>query len=245
MLAKFTVLILTEDKAGWEVVRTIVGKSFQEIDPEANVWPDDLWSRPTEKAARAARGSYWKSTAERDEPDRRELIREITTHLLRPRGFVVFHFDGDEPWSRRGHSENVAKWSRFCVHVAQNIQQHRKDPELVSDTLSRLLRVTPFYCMESWLYLATNSVLAECTSSHGAAHHDVIRALASVTSQIAEVVQPWKAWCLGKTANDRLVHSFPTMEAYELQQSFHETMERMMACADLVEALKSTRRERT
>lgn len=121
----FTVLVLTEDKAGWEVVRTVIRKALEEIDPKARVWPEELWVRPSSAVAQAARGSYWKSTSERDQAGRRALIREITTHLLRPGGFVIFHFDGDEPWSKRQDSENVSKWEDFGLLVTQNIQQRK------------------------------------------------------------------------------------------------------------------------
>ena len=241
MTSPFTVLILTEDKAGWDVVRTIVRKSFQEMDPAAIVWPEDRWARPAAKVARAARGSYWKSKSEHDQAERRELIREITTHLLRPAGFVAFHFDGDEPWSQRHQSENVAEWAHFCVLVAQNIQQRETDATIGERALSRLFAVTPFYCIESWLYVATDALLAACTAEHGAVHHEDIRKRSQALHGIEEQVQPWKLWCVGKSANERLAAQLPVAVAYGLGQSLHETLERMMACDELVRALKAAR----
>lgn len=241
MSAQFTVLILTEDAAGWNVIRTIVQRSLHEIDPQAVTWPAERWVRPSDpKVAVAARGSNWKNEAH---PDRRSLVRTIATHLLRRDGFVVFHFDGDETWSNRARSENVAKWSHFTLLVEQHIRQLKADSAIAARALSRLIRLTPFYCVESWLYLATPSLLSDCSGRHGGAHHAEIEERSRKPHEIEEVVAPWKVWCAGKAANDQLASEFPVKVAYELGRSFHETLERLMACADLVSAMKATRPE--
>lgn len=242
MKPSFTVLVLTEDAAGQDVVRTVVTKALQFVDPQANLRPEERWLRPDAKVELAMRGSYWKSTSEAHEPDRRALLRAIATHLLRSSfGFVVFHFDGDERWSRRKHSENVDKWAGFRVLVEQHVRQVKSDADIARSALARLLAVTPFYCMESWLYLATSTLLDLCSEDHKGRHHAEINHRSRVPRAIEELVRPWEVWCAGKAANPRLAARFDAETAHDLQQSFYETVERMVACSELIEALRSTR----
>ena len=59
---------------------------------------------PEARLRRSLTANKWKSQSVEDQFLRTELNRTIATHLLRPDGFVIFHFDGDTCYRERASS---------------------------------------------------------------------------------------------------------------------------------------------
>ena len=101
MTTGLDVLLLSEDSGGqMEATWTAVfRKMCRELEPDCQTHRVRIRSAKGEPQ-RAMRGNAWKGADRRSEALRRLMVRAITTYL-RTGGIVVFHFDGDTPWSER------------------------------------------------------------------------------------------------------------------------------------------------
>lgn len=214
-----------------------------------------------DRERKAMHGNLWKSKRPLDRPKIILLGRSIAEKLLEQDvpGFVLFHVDGDVPWSRHDESENVAKFSGFVqTYVRQALDhalrlQHKDRGETPTDeviatqvdaALQRLLRLTPFYSIEAWTYQNTAEARRLCEQSCGR-HVDAIKRWEDDPGALDEVYQPkdgQEAICLQDRYNLQLATTgFPAERAFDAGKSFAETVERLLACDDLCSALHQTR----
>lgn len=257
-VAALSVLVLTEDTASdaRTTLEALARKIFLLIDPSCQTHRIRFEPPESEAVQRALRGNLWKSAEPRDQNDRRALIGYIATKLLEgPRSFVLFHIDGDRPWSEREQSENVTKFGQFIERDVRQFIEHRRQLALAAGprrgivggelvpALDQLIRVTPHYSIEAWLFQNATVALRLCAEhpSCRGAHADLIRAWQDDRGLLDEISKPKDALCFGATQNAALAQSgFPTEEVYRAGKSFEETVNRALECTNLVAALRAT-----
>jgi hypothetical protein len=240
------VLLLSED--GSEDARptliALAKKMMQLVDGQCQT--NALRFDPPDDATVAtARGNLWKSTNPKDEQKIRALRRMLATRLVEePSGFVLFHIDGDRPWSEHALSENRAKFDAIIVDKVREVLVH-KQPGWTSVELdrcmSRLIVLIPFYSIEAWVYQNTTRGRALCSRHHGERHLQQFDDWERDRAAIDEIVKPKKVGCLKSKFNRDLAEStFPHQAAYDARTSFHDTVEALAACDDLRDALRAT-----
>ncbi len=81
----------------------------------------------------AARGNAWKGKSAKVDRKRTALVREIAATIRQPRGFVVFHFDGDCTWKKSHEgtrSENHEAFEKVMREpIAFAVRQSVTDPD--------------------------------------------------------------------------------------------------------------------
>lgn len=146
--AGLSLVILTEDsgKDGRATVEALAKRMLQLVVPgygshRVHIVPRD----PREEEA--MRGNVWKTDGKNpQEYERRvRLLRYIVRQLSLPDTFVLFHIDGDRPWSERHTSENVEKFERLLrarLPLVAPAQTARKSRRPIVRTRSRCLPCT-------------------------------------------------------------------------------------------------------
>jgi hypothetical protein len=93
------------------------------------------------------RPSRWSDRAE--ERRLRDLVRFVAERLSSGTPtFVVWHFDGDVPWSQRVESVNVRRFEEVIQTRVRRILSTTQRPV----GIDHLLRMVPFYSVEAWLF---------------------------------------------------------------------------------------------
>lgn len=250
-------LVLSEDSApdACEPIEALLKRMLLFVDPA--VQTHRIKFEPRDEAARSSmQGSNWK--AKPDDFGYPKLIllsRIIAAKLLEEAdapGFVIFHIDGDTLWADRGSSDNVEKFPAFVRdYVAQGLDaalRKRRDKPLdeaalvnaKEAALGRLLRLTPFWCIEAWLYQNTALVHRLCEERCGA-HLDQIKHWAADRGALDEVPTPKKAICLGSQHNVELARSqFPAEGVFAADKSYAAAVMALLDCPDLCAALART-----
>jgi hypothetical protein len=254
---RLSFLILTEDSAmnACEPLEALVKRMLLLVDPA--VQTHRIKFEPRDEAARLAmRGTSWKSKPDDfGHPKLVLLGRIIAAKLLEEDdapGFVIFHIDGDRVWADRESSENVQKFPAFVQsYVAPSLDatlRRRRDRTLDEEALeraketalARLLRLTPFWCIEAWLYQNTALVHRLC-EQHCGAHLGQIKSWAEDRGALDEVRKPKEAICLGSQHNAELSRSqFPTEAVFAADKSFAAAVMALLECPALCTALAST-----
>jgi hypothetical protein len=174
------------------------------------------------------------------------LTRTIARHILDERGFVLFHVDADKAWrDREVMSENirffhdeVKLWVVRAVDALLANKEGTHDKEAI---LSRLHLVSPYWCIESWLYQNTTVGKALCHKHHGGRHADRFEHWEQYRGELDETDKPKDQICLGSKHNHDLAsQGFPARAVHEVGKSFHETVERLRSSPALVAALAAT-----
>lgn len=256
-----SLLVLTEDSAAdaHDVMVALVKKMLWLLDPH---YRSHLVAfRPADDAQRKVmQGNRWKSRNPRDRARIVLLGRAIAALLLQEEvpGFVLFHIDGDVPWSRRAESDNVQQFDGFlrdyvlpALGNALRAQQHeRGDPpreeQLATSTdaaLKRLFLVVPFYSIEAWLYQNTTEARRLCAEAESCGMHlDVIGRWEVSRGELDELDKPKGQLCLGASHNLVLAEQgFPAQRAFDAGKSFTAAVVRLLECDDLTAALARTR----
>ena len=196
-----------------------------------------------EDAQRAIRGARWKSTTPEDQADLTTLWRTIATKLKRG-GFVFFHVDGDVRWSAYRSSENARKFDDIVRVRVGRVLQHgppEAAPHMVDELLTRLFAVIPCYAMESWLYQNTAVAIELCQGRYKGRDVARFEAWRVIRAALDGVEKPKAVVCLGSTHNHELAKShFPYGEVYDAGASYAAVVNRLLSCAPLLEALRST-----
>lgn len=254
---RLSFLILTEDSASdaCKPIEALVKRMLLLVDPATQTQRIEF--EPRDEAARLAmRGANWKSKPDDfGHPKLVLLGRIIAAKLLEDSdgpGFVLFHIDGDRVWAERDSSDNVQKFPGFVRdYVAQGLDaalRKRRDKPLDEEALAnvkeaalaRLLRLTPFWCIEAWLYQNTALVHRLCEERCGA-HLDQIKGWSEDRGALDEVSTPKKAMCFGSQHNAELARSqFPAEAVFAADKSYAEAVMALVECADLCAALART-----
>ena len=259
-VARCSILVLSEDSAhdAHATLVELAKRMLRFIDPKCGIHRIRFEPPDNEQARRALRGNLWKSTNPREQVFRRALIGYIATKLLEgPASFVMFHVDGDRPWSARDSCENLDKFQRFIERDVTQFVEHRRQsgadvrgkPGVSANaadlpSMEQLLRITPFYSIESWLYQNTQRAVVLCRANAACAgeHVDLLEGWKRDRASLDEVLQPKTTVCFGAKHNMELAGSgFPTSAVYDARASFAETVDRMVECSSLIKVLEATR----
>jgi hypothetical protein len=211
--------------------------------------------RDTQEEA-AMRGNVWKTDGRNpQEYERRvRLLRYIVRQLSLPDTFVLFHIDGDRPWSERHTSENVEKFERVVrtrlPQVADRGRANNPRPRARGTTrdesppetrLENLILICPYRSIEAWLYQNVRAALDICGREHRGAHLAKLQVWEEQRTELDELQAPEKALCLEKAFNLELAtRGFPAREAYDVKKSFADSVDRLRGCDALVRALELT-----
>lgn len=249
-----SVLILTEDSSpsAHETWTKLARKLLQLVEEHTRT--NHVHFQPAEQATRlgvrANLWKSWKSPNPRDQRPLRNLRRRLANKVLEDRvpGYVLFHFDGDRPWSESDSCENGRKFEEFKQSLRSEVEDNLRARNLPSDTaavderLSRICPATPFYSIESWLYQSTQRLRELCQQRCGK-HLELIAEWEADRARLEEVLKPKEKLCIGSRNNPELAESFTRRLAedlYLLGQSFHATVERLQLCPGLQAALRAT-----
>jgi len=192
-----------------------------------------------ESARRAMHGNIWQSNNPLDEPARRLLIRSIITELLKPDGFVLYHIDGDVPWSRHESSANVREFrSRMFPPIEAGVRS--RVPAEAEKRMKRLRLLVPFYSVEAWLYQNTREARRLCEDEGCGQCHTRLADWEKNRTSLDDVTQPKKTTlCFRDKYNARLASSgFPTEEVFSVQASFARAVDGLLECDELTVALE-------
>lgn len=185
----------------------------------------------------AMRGNVWDSRSDRQR--RVALVRSIATRICESNlHIVLFHYDGDRPWSDREACPRHAVFERMIVTPVRQIVGERRTAEQVERALARLVTVVPFYSVEAWLYQNATVAKRLCEEHHRGEHVEVFRAWRDDRAALDELHQPKRSCCLSDKYNRALAEErFPAADVYEVRRSFHDAVERLRGCADLMGVL--------
>ncbi len=234
-----SILIITEDtgKGSYQTLQHILRRTFRLM--ESHCETQRIAFREQGAATRqTSRANLWKSNKHRQKLV--ALRREIATSLLEtsPPGFVAFHFDGDQVWSRRDASENCAKFSeQIITPVCALVQKMRPDRD-ADEVLSHLLPIVPFYSIEAWLFQNTRSLKVILKTQHSGRDLNLIAKWEQDRGMLDELEKPKQAICAGAKHNEALAKTLPVEDVHRVGKSYHATVETMGKCAALAEALK-------
>lgn len=250
-----SVVILTEDRHGHATVEALVRRMFDLVVPGYGSHRIHILPRePREEEAMP--GNAWKTDGKNPVEHQKKvrLLRYIARKLSEPDTFVLFHIDGDRPWSERDTSENTAKFAQLVqialpqvidvarVNVARGRRHAEPNPVPPPLHVERLLLLCPFRSIEAWLYQNVRAAIEICRREHRGEHMAALQDWEGRRTELDELPAPEKEVCLGKAHNRELATSgFPAQEAYDVGKSFAASVDRLVACDALGDALLRTR----
>jgi hypothetical protein len=246
-----SILVLTEDSSpqAHETISALARRMLQLVDEDTAT--HRIRFQPTE-ARRAVHANRWQSR--HHHPELVDLKREIARKILEDEvpGYVLFHFDGDRPWSERHASTTIEKFRQFIRGLRPLVEQNLRARGLlrngddvdaiVDDRLGRVREVVPYYSVESWLYQSTARLRELCQAGCGK-HLDLIGQWEADRTLLDEVRKPKEQLCIGSTKNRDLAESITRGLSRKLRDtrcSFHAAVERLQSCPGLQAALRST-----
>ncbi|MFS8070928.1 MAG: hypothetical protein ACMG6S_31560 [Byssovorax sp.] len=239
-----SLLVLTEDGAatGHATIVAIVKRMLQLVVPDYQTHRIGFEPKD-ERAQGAVQGTGWKDETPKHYAELNLALRTIATKLGREDGFVLFHIDGDRPWSRRDSSENVAKFETIVVARVRQLLRGRPGgtPEDAEARLRRLFPIVPFYSIEAWLFQHTEVAVRLCRERHKGRDIGTFESWKRDRTAIDEVVKPKDSVCLGSAHNLECAGSgYPAQEVFEAGRSYAICVERLRACVELNELLDAT-----
>ena len=238
-----SMMVLTEDSGSdaYDTVLALGKEMLKLLVPAVRTNRIDFKPLEEESARRAMHANLWKSNNPLDERNRRLLIRGIITELLKPHGFVLYHIDGDEPWSRHESSENVRE---FLARVRSPIEAGVRSqlPAEVETRMKRLRLLVPFYSIEAWLYQHTREARRLCAEEGCGRCHSQLAGWEKNRASLDEVTQPKKTTlCFEDKYNAWLASSgFPAGEVFDAKASFARAVDDLLECEELTAALERT-----
>jgi hypothetical protein len=243
-----SVMVLTEDSGSdaYDTVRALVKEMFKLLVP--GVYTHRIGFKPLEEqdARRAMHANLWKSDNPLDQPNIRLLIRSIVNELLKPDGFVLYHIDGDRPWSEYETSENVREFrarveSPIREAIRFHLQKQRAPSEEHDERMRRLRRLVPCYSIEAWCYQNTGEARRLCEEEGCGQCHPRLEDWARSRASLDEISKPKEALCIQDKYNARLASSgFPAQPVFEAGASFAHAVCELLACDELTALLTRT-----
>lgn len=241
------ILILSEDSGGdGRPLRALARSMLRLVDPSYQEKRVDL-EPEGEEAQRATHGNLYQG--HKKPAGHRKLVtiaRSIARHILDERGFVLFHVDADQAWkNRETPSHNL---SRFHDVVRLNVSRAvddllagHKSERANAEIMSRLYLVSPYWCIESWLYQNTVVASALCHKHHSGRDANRFKHWEQHREELDEEDKPKAQICLhDKHNHDLASQSFPARAVHEVGKSFHQTVEHLRSSPALVAALAAT-----
>lgn len=240
-----TILVLTEDASGGAhaTIVTLLKKTFNLLVTGTGTHRIDFQPQ-SEREHRVMHGNGWKSRKHRDLVD---LRRTIANKLLEDEGgvpgFVVFHFDGDRPWSERAGAENPSLFEERIgepvrMLVRDTLARFGRETE-VPHRLHRLVRLIPFYSIEAWLFQNLEALRRLCCGSPE--HTALLTEWQANPASIDDTRKPKEALsCVGSSHNADLARGFPAEQALGAGASYDASVTRMLESEALLAALAKT-----
>jgi hypothetical protein len=249
-VARCSILVLGEDsgEGAHETLVALAKHIFRLVDDSYD-WQHVRFEPPEGEGVRKAlRGNLWKSREPRDYRARLDLIGYIATKLLEgDRAFVLYHIDGDCPWTEREASENVAKFRSFIETDVRQFVEHRRLQSGRAPAgdlaLSQLLLLVPYYSIEAWLFQNTRAGIRfceenpECRGKHVSAFQE----WANDRGALDEELKPKDQICFRGQYNRRLAEGLDVETVYYAGKSLHRAVEALHQNASLLAALAATR----
>jgi hypothetical protein len=233
-------VVLTEDtsKDAPAVWKHVLARVLTQVDPHARR-DRYIFHSPSLDLVGA---NMWKSKSPRHHRQLVTLRQFVATRLLAG-DVVFFHVDGDRAWSEAQTSENVRAFAeRVTAPVRLILQGNRQGPEL-DRCLGRLLRVSPFYSVEAWLFQNTHQAARICRERYQGRDAVQFEHWFADRARLDEVVQVKESVCLGSDHNLELATGLTNAlvaEVRSLGKSLAATVDAMSVCTDLVAALAET-----
>jgi hypothetical protein len=240
-------MVLTEDSStdAYDTVLALVKEILKLLVPAVQTHRIDFTPLKDANARQAMHANLWKSTNPRDRSTIVQLVRSIITELLKDDGFVLYHIDGDRPWSAHESSENVSKFqSRMLPPIEAGVrsflQRHQREGEH-GKRMKRLLLLVPFFSIEAWLYQNTREARRLCDEQGCRQCAPKLSTWEQDRASLDEVPHPKEALCLRDRHNAHLASSsFPAQQVLDANASFARTVEALLACDALTSALQRT-----
>jgi uncharacterized protein YjiS (DUF1127 family) len=185
-------------------------------------------------------GNAWRSQRSHHEHLRVKLRRLLADQLLKPEGFVLFHFDGDRPWSRRSESTTTRQFEEHVrAQVITMLSSYNIREAFVRERMHTLV---PFYSLEAWIYQNTDTAIALCSAScsqeQRAKHRPNWIKYSEDRSLLDELDRPKDTLCLGDNHNQELADGFPWRDVLGARTSFLESVMGLMQSAPLSQYIR-------
>jgi len=244
---RISIMVLTEDSGydAYDTVLTLVKEMLKLLVPDVHTHRIHFTPLKEENARRAMRGTDWKSTKALLQPSIKLLIRSIITELLKDDGFVLYHIDGDCPWSEQASSENVSTFQKCMSQpieagVLEHLQKNQRAGEF-EERMKRFRLLVPFYSIEAWLYQNTREAQHLCTEQGCGRCLEKVATWEQARASLDEVLRPKEELCLRSKHNAHLASSgFPTREVFDANASFTSAVMNLLDCKSLTSALERT-----
>ena len=242
-----SVMVLTEDSStdAYNTVLALVKEMLKLLVPPVQTHRIDFTPLKDTNARQAMHANLWKSTNPRDRSSIVQLIRSIITELLKDDGFVLYHIDGDRPWSDQASSDNTRQFQARMIPpieagVRDFLQKHQRAGEH-GERMKRLHLLIPFFSIEAWLYQNTREAQRLCEEQGCRQCAPKLSTWEQDRARLDEVPHPKEALCLRDRHNAHLAStSFPARETFDANASFTRTVESLLACDALTSALTRT-----
>jgi hypothetical protein len=228
-------LVLSEDGSEHAVptLVAILKSIFALLVPPLRLSLDDKgrvrFEPPEDRLRAALSGNTWKAK-KGNQQSRIDLVRTIASQLKRGDAFVVFHIDGDVTYAERDGSTNVAE---FKNKIVDPVFQLLRGDANAAVLLSKLILMTPCYCLEGWTYY-NHAVLETVANPEDEAQ---IIAWKSDPGSVEECVRPWSRISVGKKHNRELATDFPAVTPLISGKSFADVLINMLFNEMLLNAL--------
>jgi hypothetical protein len=241
------VLILSEDSGGGgRPLRALTRSMLRLVDPSYREQRVDF-EPEGEEAQRAMQGNLYQG--HNKAAGHRKLVtiaRTIARHIFDKRSVVLFHIDADQAWQNRNTpSDNIRRFHHVVkLNVSRAVDDllvSNKSTRTNAEIMSRLYLVSPYWCIESWLYQNTVVARALCHKHHGGRDAHRFERWEQHREELDEEDKPKAQICLhDKHNHDLASQSFPARAVDEVGKSFHETVERLRSSPALIAALAAT-----
>lgn len=240
-----SIAVLTEDSAkdAYEVVQCLLRAMLKLVDQQASLYDKKrIELKPSvDPEKQAMRGNMWQAHTSREA---RILIQRYIERQVRRHdaiGFVIIHVDGDRPYHQSKVGTESHNQQRLENDIISKVRISLQDqPSL----LERIMIIVPFYSIESWLYQNIREAL-RLLDLHYRSHDGDRRQFQHWQNnrhELDEVSRPKELVSIHARFNRELAcQNFPAQQVYDVEKSFHKSVERLRACRALIAALESTR----
>jgi hypothetical protein len=145
---------------------------------------------------------------------------------------VVFHYDGDTPWTRRRESVTKQPFAALRVRLSQvsGKQSHLRP--------ARLLEMVPHYSIEAWVYQATAAAVELCETHYHERDVALFRSWSVDRGLLDELEQPKSRTVLGSKHNAELARHIPVPDIVRARKSLSEFLRQLNEVPELSRLLR-------
>lgn len=237
-----TLRVLTEDSAkdAYAVVSCLTRQILRFVLPGRDLRAIRFQPLNEERASLAVHGNIWKSRKPQDRQKRIALMEALVSGVLMEGGFVVYHLDADQTWTRRESCLNIEQFRAFVEDMIRSYADARsphKMPERLREAFERrLILLVPYYSIESWLYQSTDRAVALCDAHYRGKDRERFAAWGQDRRLLDEEPRPKDRFSLGDRHNRELAEAgLPVQALYGAGKSFASAVARFRSCTELLE----------